>query len=104
MQGRERLATKARRPTNTFDTHRVLSVDALRSAHEQAGLSVLDCHYLLPLNSLGSESRFSGIHETSFTAATMALTAAGWSLDRLVHLPRSAEMAPYVFCCAEKGP
>jgi SAM-dependent methyltransferase len=89
---------------NTFDTHRVLSVDALRVAHQQAGLSVLDCHYLLPMNFLVVNPELPGFIKQAFTSATMAFTAAGWLLDRLVTLPRSAVMAPYVFCCAEKGP
>jgi SAM-dependent methyltransferase len=86
----------------TFRTHRVLSSDALRSAHEQAGLSVLDCRYLLPLNLLVVNPDFSGLLKSSFMAATTALTATGWLVDRIVRLPRTAAMAPYIFCCAEK--
>jgi SAM-dependent methyltransferase len=86
----------------TFRTHRALTSDTLRSAHQQAGLSVLDCRYLLPLNLLVVNPDLSGILKRGFMAATMALTAAGWSLDRIVRLPRSSTMAPYVFCCAEK--
>ena len=36
------------------------------------------------------------------TTAARVLTAAVWSLDRFVSLPRTRAAAPYVFCCAEK--
>jgi len=86
----------------TFATHRRLDDMSLRSAHEQAGLSILECRFLLPTNLLVVNPDARGASARLFTTAARVLTAAVWSLDRFVSLPRTRAAAPYVFCCAEK--
>ena len=87
---------------HTFATHRALSDHELRIAHERAGLSVIECRYLLPMNLLVVNPDRAGTGARLFVQAARAMTAMVWSLDRLISLPRARATAPYVFCCAEK--
>lgn len=90
---------------DVYDLHIPLDVEALRRAHELAGLNVLRCEYfcfsnfgVLNLNRL--RGSFLGLW---FCRGLNALSAATWILERIgARLPANGMTSPYVVCVSTK--
>ncbi|MGE0030064.1 MAG: class I SAM-dependent methyltransferase [Steroidobacteraceae bacterium] len=94
---------------DVFDIHVPLSAEAVRNAHELAGLQVVDCDYFLSvnlgvvnLNSIRTHSLEWWIKKIAL-AVLVRLSMAAWWWERLLgQLPVSRAFSPYVNCIATK--
>jgi 2-polyprenyl-3-methyl-5-hydroxy-6-metoxy-1,4-benzoquinol methylase len=89
-----------------YDKHIVLGSKALRAAHAAAGLSVIDCRYLLSANLavVNHPAIRPMLLNKAVRGALIGATLAVWLLDRAVTVPPSRLMSPYVACSARRGP
>ena len=93
---------------DVFEKHVALNADRLRSAHERAGMTVLDTRYVLfaHLGVVNINETKPGVGRRVRAIALALLkgvTGALWFLEqRLAALPANAVTSPYVFCLARK--
>lgn len=93
---------------DVYEKHVALNVERLRSAHERAGLTVVDTRYVLfaHLGVVNINETKPGLGRQLRSAALALLkgtTGALWFLEqRLGALPANAFTSPYVFCLARK--
>jgi 2-polyprenyl-3-methyl-5-hydroxy-6-metoxy-1,4-benzoquinol methylase len=88
-----------------YDVHVPLDEEALRRAHEVAGLQVLKCEYfcflnfgVLNLNRI--RQSFLGLW---LSRALNAISAATWALERIgISFPANKMTSPYVICVSTK--
>lgn len=90
-----------------YDVHVPLDLDALMSAHREAGLVVSDARYLVPVNfgvlNPGTERTLGRKLGSAVRLGLMAASFSAWCADRMVPLPRRRAMAPYIACAARKS-
>ena len=94
---------------DVFDIHVPLSAEAVRNAHELAGLQVVGCDYFLSmnfgvvnLNSIRTHSLEWWIKKVAL-AVLVRVSMAVWLWERLLGpLPVSRAFSPYVNCIATK--
>jgi 2-polyprenyl-3-methyl-5-hydroxy-6-metoxy-1,4-benzoquinol methylase len=90
-----------------YDIHVPLSLEALRSAHETAGLRVEQCGYFL---STGCVASTSGLKPGIVTATKRQIIDAlrrlaaviWWAEDRTIRIPETRLLSPFVVCVARK--
>ncbi|MCA9629428.1 MAG: class I SAM-dependent methyltransferase [Myxococcales bacterium] len=90
-----------------FDIHVPLDVDALRSAHEASGLTVVDCHYFILANwHVVNASRLArGWASYPYRAAVAGSSRLAWALEKhLIKNGANRLTSPYVVCVADKNP
>jgi 2-polyprenyl-3-methyl-5-hydroxy-6-metoxy-1,4-benzoquinol methylase len=91
-----------------YEKHVALNADRLRSAHERAGLQVLDTRYVLfahlgVVNINEAHAGIGGVVRSMVLGGLKALTAMLWFVEKRVgSLPANAATSPYVFCLARK--
>lgn len=87
-----------------YDKHIVLRSDQLRAAHEAAGLTVLDCHYLLSANFaiMNHPAIRPMLLNKAIRGMLIAATLAVWLLEYVVTIPPSRLLSPYVACVASR--
>jgi 2-polyprenyl-3-methyl-5-hydroxy-6-metoxy-1,4-benzoquinol methylase len=85
-----------------YDKHIVLGPDQLRAAHETAGLTVLDCRYLLSANFaiMNHPAIRPMVLNKAVRGGWIAATLAVWLLEYVVTIPPSRLLSPYVVCVA----
>ena len=90
-----------------FELHVPLACSELRQAHAACGLEVIDAGYILPVHlgvcNLGRHGASFGWRTPLFYALVVASTVIQWA-GRVVPLPRSEAMSPYVYVLARKPP
>ena len=93
--------------SEVFDLHMPLACSELRQSHSVCGLDVVEVGYILPAHlgvcNLGRHGAGFGWRKPLFYSLLVASTALQW-LDRIVRLPRSAALSPYVYVLARKAP
>lgn len=91
-----------------FDIHVPLDRDDLARAHEEAGLVVRDCRYLMSTNF--GVCNLNGVERGGPKWWVKKLFQAGlarfsiltwWMEDRGVHVPVARPLSPYVYCTAQ---
>ena len=90
-----------------FDLHVPLACSELLQAHAACGLEVVAAGYILPIHlgvcNLGRHAGGFGWRKPLFYALLIASTTLQW-LGRIVPLPRSEMLSPYVYVLARKSP
>lgn len=88
-----------------FELHVPLACSELRQAHAACGLEVVDAGYILPIHlgvcNLGRHGSSFGWRKPLFYALVLASTALQW-VGRVIPIPRSEAMSPYVYVLARK--
>lgn len=88
-----------------FELHVPLACNELRQAHAACGLDVIDAGFILPVHlgvcNLGRHGARFGWRTPLLYALLVASTAMQW-VGRVVPLPKSEAMSPYVFVLARK--
>lgn len=88
-----------------YDVHIPLDAEALKRAHEVAGLDILRCEYfrfldLGVLNLARIRQSFLGLW---LSRALIAISAVTWILERFgVRLPANKSTSPYIICVSTK--
>lgn len=91
-----------------YEKHVALNADRLRSAHERAGLQVLDTRYVLfahlgVVNINEAHAGIGRVIRNGVLSGLKALTGMLWFLEQRVgSLPANSATSPYVFCLARK--
>src|SRR6266700_1934961 len=85
-----------------FEKHVVLTVDEVRTAHELAGLKVLQCEYFLFMNFGVVTPGSAGLPRQWLWQGLRAVTGLSWLLESVVgSLPPNRASSPYIFCLSE---
>ena len=91
-----------------FEKHVALDVRGLRSAHERAGLQVVDARYVMfahfaVVNINEATAGVGRVVRAAALGALKGITGLLWAFERrLGALPPNAATSPYVFCLARK--
>jgi 2-polyprenyl-3-methyl-5-hydroxy-6-metoxy-1,4-benzoquinol methylase len=85
-----------------YAIHEALSVQALRRAHVEAGLAVVEAEYLLPTGFGVVNDTGAGPWRKEFVKLLSRGSRAAWLVDRRLRLPRTAMLSPYVYCTAQR--
>ena len=88
-----------------YDMHVPMTVNMLTEAHKQAGLEILDSHYLMSLNLNVSflDQKAPKLLQLLVNGSLYAITRLAWTLETLgLKLPVTAFASPYVVVVARK--
>ena len=89
-----------------FDIHVAMNTAMLKTAHEGAGLEVLETRYLLPvnLNVVYSPPTYSAAAKEAINRLFSWVSKSIWILDRMgLRVPPTPKFAPYLACVARKA-
>lgn len=86
-----------------FSKHLIFTPDSLRCAHEDAGLSIVRCNYMLFTNfGVVNPGAAAGQAKKLALTTLRAITGLSWAIESLfAPLPPNAISSPYIFCVSQ---